>query len=174
MASENDGLNPTALRKMSKKEFWLRLAAWAAFAVMAPIGFLAWRYGLFTASDGVRVSLNGWGILAVIIIGFFLLYVIKEAKRGMPEGSMLVQCLNGYGLLIPLVLCILILESIKSNIDYLEQVLIVIVVCEAIAIPINPMPRWAVQNNLERGGNFLSTAIKRALRDTISDDNLKK
>ena len=171
---ENDNLDPAALRKMSKKEFWIRLGIWIVFAVVAPIGFLAWRYGLFTASDGVRVSLNGWGILAVIIIGFFLLYVIKEAKRGMPEGSMFVQCLNGYGLLIPLVLCVLILEAIKSNIGYLEQVLIVLIVCEAIAIPINPMPKWAVQNNLDRGGKFLSSAIKKALRDTLSDDHLKK
>jgi cation transport ATPase len=175
MTSETTKANEEAdSHKMSRKEFWIRFSLWISFAVIAPIGFLAWRYGLFTSSEGAKTSLNGWGILAVIILGIFFIYMIKEAKKGMPEGSMLVQCLDGYGILIPLVLLILLLDGIKDSIAYFEEVLIVLVVCEGIAVPINPMRKWAAQNNIERGSNLLSSSIKKALRETLKDDDLKK
>ena len=157
------------VKKMSKKEFWIRFSLWVLFAIVAPIGFLAWRYGLFTLREGAKTSLNGWGILAVIILGIFFIYMIKEAKKGMPEGSLLVQCIDGYGLLIPMVLLILLLDGIKESINYFEEVLIVLVICEGIAVPINPMRKWAAQNKIERSGNFLKSILKAAIKESKSD-----
>lgn len=165
MDTENNS-SEIKIKKMSKRQFWIRFCLWSLFAVVAPIAFLAWRYGLFTTVQSeaqVKTSLSGWGIMAVIIVSFFLLYIVKEAKKSVPKSSMLSQCLDGYSLLIIPFLLVLMLESIKDNIENFIELLIAIIICEAIAIPINPMRRWAFENKIDIQTNIISEAIKSAL-----------
>jgi hypothetical protein len=153
-------------KKMSKKQFWTRFSLWILFAVLVPIGFLFYRYDLFVAvhtdeSDGYR--LTGWGIFSCVLVAIFLLYIVREAKKGMPYGSMFSQCVDGYSALIPVLIMIFILNGIKNNVDAFEQVMIVLFVSEAIAVPINPMRRWAWEHNIEVTGNFLGNVIRKAM-----------
>lgn len=150
-------------QKMSAKEFWIRFCFWAVIAAGIPVGFLAWRYGLFTASQGQVTSLTGWGTLASIILAIFFIYILREAKRGMPAGSMVVQCINGYTAIIPLLALLLIVHSIKNSVNYFEETLCVIILCEAIAVPINPMPKWAAQNHIDMESNIIISAIRKAI-----------
>lgn len=158
---------PAQKGRMSRKQFWIRFALWVVFAVVVPVAFLAWRYGLFSTREGSETSMTGWGIVAIIIIAVFLLKLLNEAKKGLPEGSMLAQCLDGYKWEIPLVLIIFMLENIKNNVDALEETLIVLAVSEAIAIPINPMRRWAYENKIERNGSFLKKVLSEAISEGL-------
>ncbi len=159
-------------KKMSTKQFWIRFAIWTVIAVLTPIGFLFYRYDMFVkvhTTESDSYSITGWGIFACIIVAIFLLYVVREAKKGLPYGSMFSQCIDGYSLLIPMVIVILILDSIKDSIAAFEQVMIVLTVCEAVAVPINPMRRWAWEHNIEMKGHFLTDVISKALSKNNTD-----
>lgn len=153
-------------KKMSLRQFWIRLSIWITFAILIPIGFLFYRYDLFVRvhteeADGYQIT--GWGIFACILFSLFILYIIREAKKGMPYGSMFSQCVDGYSALIPVLIMIFILNGIKDNIDAFEQVMIVLLISEAIAVPINPLRRWAWEHNIEVTGSFLGSVIKKAI-----------
>ena len=82
----------------------------------------------------------------------------------MTEWSMLKQVLNGVGkVIIPLMALLCVVMAISSNIKYFEQALCCVIICEAIAIPINPFPQWIYKKTngkLESTLDFLSFIIK--------------
>ena len=155
-------MDESGVRKMGKAEFWIRLLVFIGLAIVAPLTFLGVSYGLFDAKDE-SVSLSGWGILGFGIAAIVLISIINQTKKGLRYGSMARQCLDGYLALIPLIVFILILHSVKQNIDKLETFLIFLAMCEAVAIPINPMRKWAEQNNIEIAENFLMKCIRRGI-----------
>ena len=164
-------------KKMSTKEFWIRFGIWVTVAILCPIGFMFYRFDMIVkthteASDGY--AMTGWGVFAIIIVAVFLLYVIKEARKGLSYGSMLSQCIDGYALLIPVILIIFLLDAIKDNIAAFEQVLIVLAICEAVAVPINPMRRWALEHNIEMKGNFFTNVIGKGIKKSKENSEDKK
>ena len=44
---EESSLNSNEYKKMTKTEFWVRFAIWCLIAVIAPIGFMVYRFDLF-------------------------------------------------------------------------------------------------------------------------------
>lgn len=163
-------------KKMSAKQFWIRFVIWVLIAIIAPIGFMFYKYDMIVkvhTNESDSYSVTGWGVLACIIVAFFLLYVVKEARKGMPYGSMVSQCIDGYALLIPAIIFIFLLDSIKDSIAAFEQVMIALVICEAVAVPINPMRRWAWEHNIEMKGNFFVNVISKALNKTENKDKKK-
>ena len=134
-------------QKMSAKQFWIRFAIWATLALAIPLAFVAWRFGIFSNREGH--SLSGWGVVAIALLSFFFIYVIELAKQGMPKGSMANQCLDGLKIVIPLILSLFLLRSIKNSIEQFESFIAVLIICESAAIPVNPMPKWAAQNHID-------------------------
>lgn len=51
--------------------------------------------------------------------------------------------------LLPLGLALFIVIWLAENMKIMEEVLIVIICCEAVAIVINPLPKWCFDNNIE-------------------------
>lgn len=153
----------TSVRRMSKTEFWARLAAWVVLALAIPIAYLAIAYGLFSSKDGSSARLSGWGILAILFAGVMLIVVVMQARATLPRGTFARQCVDGALALIPLLCAILIVHAAKSNMDGFEKFLIVTFVCEAIAVPANPLPHWGLQNHIEFSENFIVAAIKKGI-----------
>lgn len=121
--------------------FWARFISWALFACLAPVGFIAWRFQLFSKVSAVQFG--GWGILAVIIIAVFLITIFKYVCKGMMRWSMTKQIIMGLcKVTIPLIALYWILWAISANITIFLQALAVVIVCETIAIPVNPLPQW--------------------------------
>lgn len=128
------------------KEFWIRSSIWAVLACFAPVAFIAWRYKLFSLSEGSHLAISGWGFLAIVILFAFAIAVVRYLKAGLPY-SMAVQCVDGFcKVILPLGALLLIVISIKDNIGYFEQALTAVIVCEAAAIPVNPFPKWVAQS----------------------------
>lgn len=152
-----------SIRKMSKTEFWTRLALWVALALAAPIVYLAIAYGLFTCKGGTSAQLSGWGTVAVVFAGAMLIAIVMQARSTLPKGTFARQCVDGALALIPLLCAILVIHAVKSNMDGFEKFLIVTFVCEALAVPANPLPHWGLQNHIELGENFIVSAIKKGL-----------
>ena len=153
----------SSIRKMSKTEFWTRLALWAILALVVPIAYLAIAYGLFTCKSGTSTQLSGWGVLAVVFAAVMLIVVVMQARATLPRGTFARQCIDGALALIPLLCAILVIHAVKANMDGFEKFLIVTFICEALAVPANPLPHWGLQNHIELSENFIVSAIKKGL-----------
>jgi uncharacterized protein YqhQ len=153
----------SSIRKMSKTEFWTRLALWVVLALVVPIVYLAIAYGLFTCKSGTSMQLSGWGTVAVVFAGVMLIVVVMQARATLPRGTFARQCIDGALALIPLLCAILVIHAVKANMDGFEKFLIVTFVCEALAVPANPLPHWGLQNHIELSENFIVSAIKKGL-----------
>lgn len=132
------GLTPRQL-------FWTRFALWVLFALVAPVAFIAWRFELF---KGNHVSISGWGFLAIVIIAVFIISLLRYVKKGLPF-SFMSQCISGLcKVILPLVCLYAILYCIQQNLQAFLQALGCVILCELVAIPLNPMPQW-MHDNLE-------------------------
>lgn len=162
--SEEEAETP-AYKPMSARQFWIRLAIWLAFAVVAPIVFLGCRFGLFTQREGAQVSITGYGILAILIVTVAAIYIMKSARKGLNDGNMLAQCIDGFCALLPIVVLILVIDASKNSISAFEDFLIFFVLSEAIAVPVNPMRRWAEEHHIERGKFIAMDIVKAAIKE---------
>ena len=155
-----------APKKMGKAEFWIRFVLWIAFAIVAPVAYIAIAYGLFApqeANSSGSIALSGWGVTALIFVAIMILFVINSVKKSLPYASMARQCLDGIFFLVPLLVVILILHVVKGNIDQFENFLIFTFFAELIAVPINPMRKWGEENHAERRANILKETISKLI-----------
>lgn len=131
--------------------FWTRFGIYILFQIVVPITFLVWRFKLFQKIS--TVSIGGWGIVVIILVTAFFVSMIKYVKKGLPF-SFLTQCLNGImKTIIPLIAVAFILNWLKGSINELSQFVIVYILCQIVAIPANPFPKWVHDNNLQQEEN---------------------
>ena len=145
-------------KKMTKKEFWIRFGIWFFLAVAVPFTYVACAYGLF---ENKGTTLSGWGVVALIFVIVMLFNIIKQARAGFPKGTMARQCIDGYLILIPIFGALLLVHSVKNSLAEFEKFLIVMILCEAVAVPVNPMPKWAAQNRIKGTENAFAMAFRR-------------
>lgn len=153
-------MEETEKKKMSLKEYLIRLAIWIVVLLVPPIVYLEVNYGLFTNKEGL--ALSGWGVVAVAFGAIMLIYVLNQIKDGFEKGSMLRQCVEGYIRLLPMLAVIVIVHYAKASIGKLEGFLVVVALCQVIAVPINPNPKWAEQNGSKTITECLKTIFHKA------------
>lgn len=133
------------LKEHPKSVFWSRLISWATFCCFLPFVFIVWRFQLFHKVE--RIQIGGWGIIGIVIVAVFVYTVIRYVRLAFSARySFIVQILNGVcKVIIPLLAVLIIIYNVRNNINLMLQVLGCIVICEAIAIPLNPLPQWAYE-----------------------------
>ena len=126
-----------------KSVFWIRFVLWTMFACVLPFSFIVWRFELFHAI--AKIQIGGWGLIAIIIVAVFAITVIHYVRIAlMAKHTLLGQTLGGFcKVIIPLLAALFILRSVRDNVDLMIQVLGCVTICEAVAIPLNPLPKWA-------------------------------
>lgn len=152
--------------------FWLRMAGYILAGVGAPITVFSIKFGLFdtygyeTVTDelgnvtGVNVALNGWGIISIVLAGVFFINLLKEVIDGYSEYSMTKQVLTGvYQTLLPIAIAIGVCYFLKGVLEQVLFCLITIGICEIVAIPLNPLPKWSA----ERGEQNFDGLVRRAI-----------
>lgn len=145
---ENDtSTETTEEKKLTPKQiFIIRMCFWVLFSLLIPVAFIIFRYDLFTTVS--HIQFGGWGMLAIIIIFVFLIVMGNYLKKGQKKYSLLWQVLSGIlKVTLPLVALYLILFNVKDSLDLFMQSLLVVIISETIAIPINPMPKWVADQN---------------------------
>ena len=132
-----------------KAVFWTRLVSWAMFACVLPFSFIVWRFQLFQTV--AKLQIGGWGIIAIIIVAVFIFSVLKYVRLALnAKYSMVGQILGGVcKVIIPLLAALCILYSVRDNVILMIQVLGCVTICETIAIPLNPLPQWAYEQQKE-------------------------
>lgn len=125
--------------------FWARFASWAMFSCVLPFLFIVYRFNLFSKIS--KIQIGGWGLIAIVIVAIFVFTVIKYIRLAFAGRYSLVgQILSGIcKIVIPLGVFMVVLYNIRNNVETMIQVLGCVIVCETIAIPLNPLPKWAYE-----------------------------
>lgn len=128
-----------------KAFFWIRLVTWTLCACVLPFIFISWRFELFKSVSKLQVG--GWGIIAIAIVGIFVLAVLKYVKLALSaKYSFTAQIINGVcKVIIPLLLLFAIIWCVRDSTTAMLKVLGIVIFLEFIAIPINPLPKWAYE-----------------------------
>lgn len=143
----------------AKKVFIARVILFCIFGCILPFVFIAWRFQIF--SNGGGVSLTGWGVIGILIVFFFILYCLKILKNSIPF-SMTYQILSGViKVILPLILLLLLVNALEDSIRQFKQALIIVIGCEAIAIVVNPFPKYMHDKGIEKTENLMDTFISK-------------
>lgn len=148
--------------------FWIRLLSWLSIGCGVPIAVFSYKFGLFTEHaveyDALGnvvsqpdISLNGWGIVSVLLIGCFVSTILKEITDSYTGYSLVKQCYAGICKTIPFIIAFVIMYFLKNIIEQTMFCLGVIVLCRLISIPLNPLPKWKYE---KRGSEDYSTLVE--------------
>lgn len=141
-----------------KKVFIARTILFCIFGCVLPFVFIAWRFEIFS-NGGSHISLTGWGVIGILIVFFFVLYCLKILKNSIPF-SMTYQILSGaIKVILPLILLLLLVNALEDSIRQFKQALIIVIGCEAIAIVVNPFPKYMHDKGIEKTENLMDTFI---------------
>lgn len=144
----------------AKKVFIARAILFAIFGCVLPFVFIAWRFEIFS-NGGSRVSLTGWGVIAIIIVFFFIVYCLKILKNSIPF-SMTYQILSGLiKVILPLLLLLIFINALEDSIKQFKQALGIVIGCEAVAIVVNPFPKYMHDKGIEKTENLMDTFIEK-------------
>ena len=132
---------------MSKKLFWIRLISYIVIGGGIPLFFLIWRFNLFSKVS--KLSIGGWGMIAILFIGIFFIKMMKAIRKGLPF-SFGTQILEGmFKVTIPLLIATVVIYVMRNSVEELFQFFFVLLFCETIAMIVNPIPQWAHENKIE-------------------------
>lgn len=139
----------TFIEEHPKTTFWSRFVSWTLFACVLPFSFIVWRFKLFGKISAIQIG--GWGIIAIIIVAAFIFTIIRYIKLAFKGTySLIGQILSGVcKVLLPLIVFMIMLHGLRNSVDLMVQALGCIIACEAIAIPLNPLPKWAYEMQKE-------------------------
>jgi hypothetical protein len=137
----------------SRLIFWGRMTGWLGTGVVAPITTFAVKFGLFTKSEPVTdalgnviqqkgIALNGWGIVCCLLIGSYIMQILKEVVDSNKGYSLTKQCYDGLMKLIPLIMAYGICYFLNGVLAQIMYCLAILIVCRAAAVPLNPLPKW--------------------------------
>lgn len=131
---------------MNWKNFTVRLILWLLFVAVVPIITIVDKYDL--VKNGT-LKYTGWGIIVGVIL-FVLIMVILGYVLKLMKWSMLKQMITGIMIVIvPLIFLFLLTDLIANHVANIKYILIVCLISEFIAIPLNPFPQMIYEKNIK-------------------------
>ena len=139
---------------MQKKELITRLILFLMFSLIAPITYVSIRCKLFSTKTTISV----WFIIVLGVVLAIVSLIIKYYLDGMKtKYSIFKQILEGFIKVILPITFVLIsvvwfkskMQWIVSNVNLMIEILSIILGCEVIAVIVNPLPKWAFENNVD-------------------------
>lgn len=160
---------------MDKKEFWVRFAIFFSVAFLAPMIYLTVRYHLFQPTTSTSVNIGFWGVVVIGILCCSIAVLVKFYLEGMKtKWSWAKQIIEGFvKLILPLCFTLFVVIWLGDNITHIKEALYIIIPCEALAIIVNPLPKWAFDNNVEGVGNIAESIFKR-IKKSDGEENADK
>jgi drug/metabolite transporter (DMT)-like permease len=160
-------------RKLTPKEFAVRLALYVLIGAVIPFCFLVWRFNLFAPKPSQEsVTIGGWGIVGIVFIAIFFLKTLKAIRKGMIFSAYTKAIDATTKIFIPLLLAIIIIYFMGTIQEELLQFLMVVFICEIPAAAVNPIPRWAYENKLEEV-SFNASKIISSIKEHLGKDEKK-
>ena len=136
------------MEKMSKKTFWSRLVLYILLGLFIPVGFLIYRFNLFTPTT--KLNIGGWGIAVIVFSSVFIVKLAEQASKVLEDGPIR-SCVDSFRkIFVPLLAITLCVFAVGEFWKELLQFFIVLTICEPIAYVVNPMPEFVGQLEKER------------------------
>lgn len=155
------------VKKKEKQIFWTRFAIWILFSLVAPIGFINYRYNLFGKVS--KVSLSGWFLLVGVILFVFTIILIRYVLHSR-KYSYAKQIIKGViTLILPLLFVIYCLYCAKNTIEQLIQVLSFCTLSWCVAICVNPMPKWTYNQSKGEQEEFINYVLDKRVERKTND-----
>ena len=133
--------------------YWVRLALYIISGAVVPFGFLCWRFNLFTKVSKTNIGI--WGVLALIILFVFMRRTLKYLEKAEPE-KYATQIISGvFRIVIPCGIIAMVCYVLKDNMTYMSQFMVLLTICELIAVVVNPLPQTAKINMSERAKKLI-------------------
>lgn len=138
----------------NKKKFITQLVIFLIFSLIAPIIYITIRFDLVNTTKNISL----WGLVIILLVIGVSAFLIKYYLDGVKtKYSFLKKFLTGFvKVIIPLGIALAITifiylkaDEIMSQMATFIEAISVIIGCELIAIVINPLPKWAFDNNVE-------------------------
>lgn len=148
---------------MDKKRFWTQFAIFASVSFVAPAVYLIVKYNLFRTTTTTGVTIGFWGIVVIGILMCAIAVLVKFYLEGMKmKWTWAKQVVEGFvKLILPMCFALFVLMWLGDNIALVKEALFVIIPCEAVGICVNPLPKWAFDNNVEGIGDIAESVFKR-------------
>ena len=133
------------IKEHPKAFFWIRFGLWSLCACVLPFLFIALRFEIFKSVS--KLQFGGWGIIAIIVVAVFTFTVVKYVRLALNAKYTLTgQILNGIcKVIIPLLVLLAVLYCVRDSVIATVKVLGIIIFLEAVAIPLNPLPKWVYE-----------------------------
>lgn len=156
------------------------MVGWITFSAVFPILTFANKFGLFKEStletdelgnviESPTLALNGWGIIACIILGFTISSIVKEVIAAYPTYSLAKQCFTGVlKTIIPLATGYAACYFLNGVITHIMYCLGVILLCQIAAIPLNPLPKWRYEKAGVEDYNSLLTSFTKIVKKELN------
>lgn len=138
----------------NKKSFIIRLIAFILTAFVIPCTYLSIRFNLFVSKS--RLSI--WGFIMILFVLIVIVVMLKFYLDGMKtKWSYGKQLVKGFlKVVLPLAIILILilfirnhLEEFVRDINLMVECVGVITLSEIIAIMVNPLSKWAFENNID-------------------------
>lgn len=147
------------------KKFWTQFGIFIFFGLITPITYLLIRYKLY-----VKQQTNIWLLICIAIVFFVVGFMLKYIFSIKTKFLYYTQIIKGFvKVILPLGFILISAIWLKgkslllfNNLNLFIESLIVIMCCESVAICVNPLPKWAFENNVEGFVDTVSSAIKKS------------
>jgi hypothetical protein len=177
----------TSSTKKGKVIFWSRMAGWVLTGVIAPIVTFAIKFGLFTETGytitvdelgnitASTTALNGWGILSSLLVAFAVFQVVKEVIAAQGTGySYPKQLLQGLkSRILPIAIALGVAYFLQGVIDQIVFCLVVLLITQAAALAINPLPEWRAKKNQEEDYSDIISGLAKAIKERAKKRGVK-
>lgn len=160
----------------SRLIFWGRMAGWLGTGVVAPVTTFAVKFGLFTKSEPVvdalgnvvqqsNYAINGWGIVCCLLVGSYIMQILKEVVAANDGYSLSKQCYDGAIKTIPYVMAYGICYFLNGVLAQIMYCLAVLIVCRLASVPLNPLPKWRYEKTGTEDYSDLLSGLTKIVKD---------
>ena len=130
------------MTEVSKKRtvFWTRLFSWLLVGCFTPIAVFSYKFGLFKQATPAydelgntivreNLALNGWGIVSCLLIGSFIIAILKEVAASYTGYSLIKQCYTGLCKTMPFIIAYFVMYFLNNVISQVMFCLMVLILC---------------------------------------------
>lgn len=144
----------------NKALFYIQLALFLIFFIILPLTYTIIKYKPFQMVQKTKIGIAELivCIMVFVLVSLFIKFYLDGMKT---KWSWFKQILLGIlKVILPMLILYLIVFILKDHTDVLLDVLTITIPSELIAIIVNPLPKWAFDNNVDGLGIIVDKIFK--------------
>jgi uncharacterized membrane protein HdeD (DUF308 family) len=129
--------------------FWVRFLLWSGLAIIIPTVVIITQYDIFTERNSLT-KVTGWGLVFLLALAGGIFYIVKSLGEAEDNPWINGMARGVKNIILPLLLIYYLTGIIAFNLVKFNTILIVTLIAEGIALPLNPFPQYIHQRRQEK------------------------